>query len=640
MGILDTINHYVDKACETFGIKKTKDDKKRVPKTSSQSKPSAPVITQSNVPQPVDSFSKSKKTNSKSANTKNTKTNKRIKSKSKSKSKPNQTLNAVKTSIKAACAKNCIDYDLLMTTTAKMAGMTIQDFNKLPESKQTLILGYMGTSIQKAENYKKKYGRSKDINITEAVLVDIKIAMNAMQQGIIEKYGKTDDINKEMLNGINDLSEEEMIARLDKVEQAINELKTEAMKEINKAPKSQRAAKRAEIEAAIDNYKQQLLAEIFMVADDDKAEIATTIVAEKDFAEANEDFLKTRKDPHAVANRHRLDAQEKIAKRYYEKGEPLSKQTIQSYNVSYLSRMDAENAERLQAEYVDARKKFESGEHRPEYLNNEYFTATATGIGIGVSVNEYMSVDERAVFMHNWDLDAQQFSDYNEVIQGVQEGVQAYIQEHASDRPELAHEIEKIQEKVQNLSGKGKITSSQSKHNTDSDKQSQTTNTAESSEKYTTFARTTNPQSQTTINKGNLQTTKKETDTETIQQSKKIQNAKPEVIEFAIRNFGLAQATKTYEEKDIVSIILKCNLKEHFHFVKNYIKKCDDNALSEIIAGCSTEGYLFVLRNVSPLTASKLYDGKKDMCYAARKLGENIIEESLDKDEINRKNYV
>ena len=38
--------------------------------------------------------------------------------------------------------------------------------------------------------------------------------------------------------------------------------------------------------------------------------------------------------------------------------------------------------------------------------------------------------------------------------------------------------------------------------------------------------------------------------------------------------------------------------------------------------------FLFVLRNISPDKAGRLYDlSKGDKCYAARKLGERIIEE-------------
>ena len=69
-------------------------------------------------------------------------------------------------------------------------------------------------------------------------------------------------------------------------------------------------------------------------------------------------------------------------------------------------------------------------------------------------------------------------------------------------------------------------------------------------------------------------------------------------------------------------------LKGHKQNIVSYIKKLSPEDLSDITRGCSTDMFLFVLRNISPDKAGHLYDlSKNDKCYAARKLGEKIIEE-------------
>jgi hypothetical protein len=95
-----------------------------------------------------------------------------------------------------------------------------------------------------------------------------------------------------------------------------------------------------------------------------------------------------------------------------------------------------------------------------------------------------------------------------------------------------------------------------------------------------------------------------------------------------LKNQPYAEAAKIYSEKDLAYTILKYGMKEHLYYVNNYIKRCNLEQLEELVQGCSTSGFLYVLRNISPDKASKLYDSKDDLCYAARTLGEKIIEES------------
>ena len=82
-------------------------------------------------------------------------------------------------------------------------------------------------------------------------------------------------------------------------------------------------------------------------------------------------------------------------------------------------------------------------------------------------------------------------------------------------------------------------------------------------------------------------------------------------------------------DREFAEVVLhNPKLKNHKQHIVGFIKTLSAEDLSNITKGCNTEMFLFVLRNISPDKAGRLYDlSKNDKCYAARKLGEKIIEE-------------
>ena len=620
MGILDTINN-IDKACTAIGLKKSESKPAsnkyaQIQQQNAAHKATkAPIIKQSNPGKNIDTFNKqapkTTKTTKKSRKTPQNKTNKIP-------TKDSQTVKAIKNSIKIACAKNGIDYEKLIEVSSRIAKMTPEQFSKMPESKQRLMLGYIGAAIQRAEEAKREHGQSKDIDITEAVLIDIQLTYDAITKGIKTDTKDQDEATDKVLEGnINNLSEEELISRLDAFDKKMQEIRSNLEREISKLPKSEQIEARKKIEEQIALIKEKALSKIFQVADTEHAKIATTIVDSKDYGKATKNLYRTRKNDAErmrLANSTKMQDTERVCEIYHRRGDDISKKSLQEYNTVVVSYMDAQNVERYQDEYVDLRKRYESGEYTPEYLNSEFFTATATGIGIGATINNFMTSDEKAAFLHNWDIDAQQFSDYDEVKQGVEEGIQAYIQEHSEDRPNLAKEIEEIKEK-QNALPKGvKVYPTASKET------SNDTNTAANTNSNKPIIPT--DKKTGSNNKETQKTGSKENKTD-----KQQKNSSEKDIENALRTKSFGEVSKEYTEEEIAKVIIKQNIKEKLPNIINYIKRCNVETLKNLTKDCSTTAYLFILRNISSDKASKLYEEKNDMCFAARKLGEKILEE-------------
>ena len=95
----------------------------------------------------------------------------------------------------------------------------------------------------------------------------------------------------------------------------------------------------------------------------------------------------------------------------------------------------------------------------------------------------------------------------------------------------------------------------------------------------------------------------------------------------------LADAKRKFpqnSDKDFVKAILhNPQLKGQAAYIVDDLKAYSPEDLYLVTKGCNTEMFCFVLRNISPEKAGKLYDlSESDKCYATRKLGEKIVEES------------
>ena len=117
--------------------------------------------------------------------------------------------------------------------------------------------------------------------------------------------------------------------------------------------------------------------------------------------------------------------------------------------------------------------------------------------------------------------------------------------------------------------------------------------------------------------------------------SVKIENhkASKKELEEALSELSFAVVKRKYpqnSDRELVTTILhNPKLKSHKSEIIHYLKAYSAEDLYSVTKGCNTEMFCFVLRNISPEKAGKLYDlSKSDKCYATRKLGEKIVEES------------
>ena len=147
------------------------------------------------------------------------------------------------------------------------------------------------------------------------------------------------------------------------------------------------------------------------------------------------------------------------------------------------------------------------------------------------------------------------------------------------------------------------------------------------SEKYNNYIQNSNNQNLTNSS-AQQNSTKTEVDITTVNYK-----ATKKELEDALSSMSFSEVKRKYpqnSDRELVEAVLhNPKLKGHKTDIVSYIKSYSPEELYTVTKGCSTEMFCFVLRNVSPDKAGKLYDlSENDKCYATRKLGEKIIEES------------
>ena len=434
---------------------------------------------------------------------------------------PKENLGAVKQSIELACTRNGINIQELYKILMSMIGLkNVNEFNKLPAEQQIIYLGFVGAAIERAEKHCAK--ANKDIDITQVVVVDIKLALNALEDKVFENSKEQKSIlnNKKvtntkdnLLSKINKLKPEEIDDAIDNLESNLREIRAQKEAEIQKLPESQRAIARKAAIAEIKYIRNQIYNEILMEANSEQAIEAMTIVDSGSLLDAEKNFYRTRRsdaERMRAAEMFNYDKHEHFLKRYYDKGDALTADIYTGFTATNVSYMSVEAADIFSNDYFNARQKYDS-EGYPEYMQPEMLVATAVGIASGLQINEFMSVEERANALSNfYEREENTFGDSNLIRNNAEEYVTKYVEENSEQRPNLKEEIKKIKSIIENNENDTKSQNPKTPtDNTKNNSQNTAPNNRNSSDRNSTtkeYTKVVKPTEKTTKNTNPLET--------------------------------------------------------------------------------------------------------------------------------------
>ena len=285
----------------------------------------------------------------------------------------------------------------------------------------------------------------------------------------------------------------------------------------------------------------------------------------------------------------------KQAQRYAELGDPISATTYGDATQVVTQYMNKADAEKYEADAYKFKQEYYKNPGKYKFISEEHLTNETAALATGVALNKNMSASEKAAFMKVWNEHAQQFTDYDSVREKFYTAVKEYLEKH----PEAKQGIEDIKTKYREQYG----------DNPDIPRVAK--------KRYDGVV--------TTENKNKKTFSDKKSDIST-------GKATSQQLERALVTYPYEDVRRLYSQnsdRDFAEVVLhNPKLKGHKQNIVGYIKTLSPEDLSNITKGCSTDMFLFVLRNISPDKAGRLYDlSKGDKCYAARKLGERIIEE-------------
>lgn len=281
---------------------------------------------------------------------------------------------------------------------------------------------------------------------------------------------------------------------------------------------------------------------------------------------------------------------------YNNAGDPISAEVYGECTQIAIQYMKKEDIEQYESDAYNFKKEYYKNPKKYSFITEEHLTQETVGMGMGAVLNKNMTASEKAEFLKTWNEHAQQFDDYDEVRGQFYTKVKQYLESH----PEAKQGIEDIKRQYQEKYGSNPNLPRAAKKRYDSLNQ----------EKNTSIIKSNN-------NRVEIKTSK----------------ATTQQLKHALSTATFDEVRKQYpqnSDRELTEIILHDpKLKGHKQHIVSYIKTLSAEDLNNITKGCSTEMFLFVLRNISPEKAGRLYDlSKCDKCYDARKLGENIIEES------------
>ena len=449
-----------------------------------------------------------------------------------------------------------------------------------------------------------KYKDNPDINMTE-IIADAAADFNkALLGGGIKTFKEFD---KEVKPYIAKINKEFKAAKSEdeKIDVLIQNRLTFAA-DLNK----QRAAElanckteeqRAEINSKYDNQLEAFegYLQTHFIADNGKPEVAymsSYLRSADNMANGYERAVKSFSCEvrSAAAGTFTHGNRIKQAQIYSELGDPISAKTYGDATEVVTQFMGKEQLEQYEKDAYLFKKEYYKNPGKYKFISEEYLTQEAVRVAVGATINKNLTASEKAAFLKAWNEHAQEFSDYDTVRGSYYSAINEYI----SKNPEIKKLVDDIKAKIKEQSGDNPDVPRAAQKRYDSPLTGNVTG-----------------------NKTNIE--------KTAYTSK----ATPQKLELALYSNPFEVVRKQYSknsDKEFADVILhNPKLKNYRPHIKNCLNTLSVNDLHSMVFDCSTDAFLFVLRNISPDKAGRLYDlSKGEKCYAARKLGEVIVEEN------------
>lgn len=484
----------------------------------------------------------------------------------------------VKDKIKNKCILFGISYEEAESKILSQMEFSFEEFKSLSKDEQLAVLLSIDSALGLyiVNNNKKKVHSTADkAAVIGQTAKNIKDATELGGIKDVNEFSKeVGDINKELDGKINDNTTEEEYAKIlaDSRKSFVYSLELKRKAEIRQCNGNQERIDEVNrrYDARLRALERQRQTEFASAVGSEKAHMSVYLRSGKDFSDAHVVALSTYsgKEQTRVADSFTHDFEVNAKRRYYEAGDAISSEEYGKAVLYAAQLKSAEALQKFQSDAFEFRKKVESGEVDAPYMSDEDFTQETAAIGVGIVKNKNITDSEKKFLLSKWHNNITNFKDYEKVIKQAAPEIK--------DFDNSVTEILKVFGPEQFAKG---------------------------SPAYKIVERVSG------------------------------KKATPQQIQQALTVMSYEQARHTFNknsDRDFVEVILHDpKLKSHKQNIVGYIKTLSADDLSDITEGCSTEMFLFVLRNISPDKAGRLYDlSKGEKCYAARKLGEKIVEEN------------
>ena len=595
MSILSGIKNFI---YETLGVDETTPVKSA---TSANAVSTKPIIETKNVPPNVDTVTIEHK-QAIGVPTNN--------------GQPQRSVGQIRQSIENKCRANSLDFTKLKQRFGYIAEDLKIKFEELPEKEQVRILLLVEHEIDRIIQLQKKHGKSAQTDNIEAIVEAAKTKVEAEEAGITndELEQNAGDINEELGKNFKNADVKKRRKYMDMyAKKQYLKFKKNLQKELENIPEKDRAAY---IQQRNEEYRLIMRArfnDIVATQDSETGLNAIAMLAADDMTEGLRIVKRTRvnkAEKTRISDKADWDFTEGLLKTQYKRGEKASTNTIQEYTTEVVAGKSATAVQQYQTRYMERRQAFENGENVPEYLNQDFFTASAKGIGQGALNNTDMTMDEKAEFISQWKEDAQKFKDRDVVTKDVNEIL------------EKNPEYKKLAEKVQVIEAKKAAEKAVKK---DTNKTQTTTTSVIKNTKQT-------PVTTETVAKPQVVNSQKE---EKVKPAKQValttvtnpvsKTNNQEKVAKDIQTLGVDEAIKEYGHETVITTILKNqNLKHMRPQLKRIIKSSDLQSLEKLASDCSTSSFLYICSIVNKEYVAELRDERQDLCYSARKIVENM----------------
>lgn len=536
---------------------------------------------------------------------------------------PQRSVGQIRQSIENKCRANNLDFTKLKQRFGYIAEDLKTRFEELPEKEQVRILLLVEHEIDRIIQLQKKHGKSVQTNNTEIVIESAKTKVEAEEAGITndELEQNAGDINEELGKKFKNADVKKRRKYMDRyAKEQYLKFKKNLQKELENIPEKDRAAY---IQQRNEEYRLIMRArfnDIVATQDSETGLNAIAMLPADDMTEGLRIVKRTRvnkAEKTRISDKADWDFTEGVLKTQYERGEKASTNTIQEYTAEVITDKSATAVQQYQTRYMERRQAFENGEKVPEYLNQDFFTASAKGIGQGALNNTNMTMDEKAEFISQWKEDAQKFEDRDVVTKDVNEIL------------EKNPEYKKLAEKVQVIEAK-KAVEQVAQKNTEKDTIKTETTTANIStpehQTVTQVSQKSEPQVIRHQNDTNTKPAKQVTSNTVTNPVSKTNNQ--EKVAKDIQTLGVDEAIKTYGHETVITTVLNNqNLKHMRPTLAPIIKSYDLQSLKKLASDCSTSSFLYICSIVNKEYVAELRDEKPDLCYSARRIVENMEEQ-------------